>query len=358
MANSGSPQCPFTTPGMVLHSEAFVGRVNEIKFIISRLQDNHQPASVTIVGDRQSGKSSLLYHIYQTYHIHIRGHQVDRFLVIYVSLQDANCRTQADFYQTIARETLKQPQIHKFPNLEASLQGDIPDAGAFSKVLEVWKTEGVILVVCLDDFENFLDRPKEFDKDFYDSLRNLISLKGLMLIIASRKLLLVYSKKKKITSDFFNVTADCPLKDLTDEEVMALVQLPKNGLPALRENYRSLAREWGGKNPCLLQIAARCLWEAQEHNRTVDWAKRQFDNKVRGVPRKFHLFKLFYESIASLGDLTQELGDMVDRVGSFGKGLVVIVLLIFALTGLVTINSQQVPGWFFRSPEEPKATPK
>lgn len=193
MTNASSPVCPFAVGSKITDRKSFIGRRDEIEFILSHMQGD-QPTSVSIVGNRRIGKSSLLYHIFQIYED--RVNYVDRFVVIYLSLQQANCRDQASFYQTVAEELLKLSKVQIRPELAAPLRVAPFDGVVFAKALQEWKTAGVLPVICLDDFEELLDRTDRFDDGFYDNLRSLIGNRVLMLVTASRQRLMVYSRQK------------------------------------------------------------------------------------------------------------------------------------------------------------------
>ena len=60
------PFCPFYAGSMITDPQFFVGRREELDFITSRLMAA-QPTSINVVGERRIGKSSLLYHFFQTY---------------------------------------------------------------------------------------------------------------------------------------------------------------------------------------------------------------------------------------------------------------------------------------------------
>ena len=57
---------PFMAGPKITDPRLFVGRNEELHTIASRLT-GEQPVSVNIVGRRRIGKSSLLYHFFQTY---------------------------------------------------------------------------------------------------------------------------------------------------------------------------------------------------------------------------------------------------------------------------------------------------
>ena len=72
---------PFTQRRMIRDSAKFFGRKEELHHIVNHLQTMQ---SVSIVGERRIGKSSLLYNLYQT------GTEKlgERYRFIYIDLQD------------------------------------------------------------------------------------------------------------------------------------------------------------------------------------------------------------------------------------------------------------------------------
>jgi hypothetical protein len=79
-----------------------------------------QPTSVNVVGDKRIGKSSLLYHFSQTWEQRVP--EPSRYVVIYLSLQDADCHSEIGFYQAVAEALLSRVSGWKL-GFEKSLEG-------------------------------------------------------------------------------------------------------------------------------------------------------------------------------------------------------------------------------------------
>ena len=97
---------------------------------------------------------------------------------------------------------MKLPKVTGRSDLADVLRVSPFDGMAFEDAIGVWKAAGMLLVVCLDDFKELLNRRDRFDDGFYDNLRSLIGSHALMFVIASEEELNVYTKKKQLTSDF------------------------------------------------------------------------------------------------------------------------------------------------------------
>lgn len=87
---------PFTNRGVITSPEDFFGRKIEINEVLTRLRTMQ---STAVVGERRIGKSSLLYHLYQT---GVRRLNNDaRFRFLYLDLQDARYHTARGFLHTV-----------------------------------------------------------------------------------------------------------------------------------------------------------------------------------------------------------------------------------------------------------------
>ncbi len=89
---------PFTETHMIKVSTKFFGRKEEIHHIVNRLRNMQ---SVAIVGERRIGKSSLLYHLYQTGNKKLGTN----YRFVYEDLQDVrNHRDAGQLFTNILKE--------------------------------------------------------------------------------------------------------------------------------------------------------------------------------------------------------------------------------------------------------------
>ncbi|NER99487.1 MAG: ATP-binding protein [Symploca sp. SIO1B1] len=333
MAAASPSNCPFLAGGMLTERMFFVGREDEIRFIIQNMT-NAQPTSVNIVGDRKIGKSSLLYRIYQTYEERVPayGRQPQDFVVVYLSLKSANCRKPEDFYQAVAQEFLSRASVQANPDLSQPLQVTPFDVHSFSQAMGKWKQAKVLPVICLDDFEELLEANSPFDDPFYDNLRSLENLSQLMLVIASRKKLQDYmNQQSRLTSGFFNVSQTWTLQGLSTAQVWDLVRLPGSSNPALSEERQNLAIKWGEGQPYLLQLAGKCLWQ----NHSLELAQQRFKEDAHQVPKSRNYGRMIFLAIGGIGLWGQKLGDTADDWGNFLKGMITLVTFSLLLVGVV-----------------------
>lgn len=348
MTSNSPPGCPFLAGPKIEDPQYFVGRTEALDFITSRAA-SPQPTSINVVGKGRIGKSSLLYHFCRTYEERVQryGRDPREFVAIYLSLQDNQCRQEASFYQAVARELLQRPSVQGNSDLRIPLNGGALSRQTFADAMDEWKDRGVLPILCLDKIEELFDRPNEFNNDFYDSLRSLMDRNALMLVITSAQRLDVYSRKHRLTSDFFNLGHCLSLKELTEMEARDLVRLPQTTVPgtsaALSPEKQQLALEWGGRHPYFLQLAGSFLWEARRQDREVKWAKQQFDREVQRAPiSRFNpprwwrpLRWLFWDLPVKIGSLAKLIGGTWDDIGNWIFGVVILISLAALLLGKV-----------------------
>ena len=312
---------------MIKDSKFFVGRQEEVRFVMAAIA-SAQPTNVNLIGDRRTGKSSLLQQIYQTYEGRVNAYmrRAEEFVVVYVSLKDGRYRSPDDFYNGIAQKLLERGVVQANPVLVGALQG-VMNGARFSQAMEVWKGAGVLAVICLDDFEEVLEPGSPFDDHFFDNLRSRCNASELMLVIASRKLLRDY-KMEGYTSEFFNISQTRLMGDLGDADAATIVALPGSGQSVLGIERQALALKWAGRQPYLVQLAAKCLWDAKQDDRSEAWAKEQFDRDAKMVPKKpMDVGRSVFLGISWVGSLGQNIGNKLDDWGNFVKGAMIIAIV-------------------------------
>jgi hypothetical protein len=283
---SSLPLGPFVAGPKITDPRLFIGRKEELNVITSRMTDG-KPVNINVVGRRRMGKSSLLYHFFQTYEQRVP--EPSHYVVIYLSLQDARCQLEDGFYQAIARQLWHNLTVQRTPALLEPLRVKPFNRLAFCAAMGQYKRLGVLPVLCLDEVGPLFRHPEEFNDGFFDNLRSLMESRVVMLVVASHRRLDFYQRRHKLSSGFFKLWQVLTLDELTENEAKALVYLPastvKEATPALSIEEQRLVRQWGGRHPYLLQLAATLLYEARQSGRNVGWAKVEFEKEARRVPK-------------------------------------------------------------------------
>ena len=339
---------PFFYGGRV-EPDQFVGRQNELRRIFTALEVAHtgQMQSLSVVGPRRIGKSSLLWYVTQRYHKYLQNAKKYRF--VYIDLQNAQCHTLAGLLSEIATQLGARGRIGHQPLI------------AFQNTITALRRDGFFPVICLDEFEELIERQTAFPVDVYDSWRSLINQHALAFIIASKTPLPALAQAGKYTSPFFNVFTLLQLGELTDSEARQLIargatcQHPFS--PREQENLLRLA----GRHPYKLQLAGSLLYLAKAQGGPVRWSRlrREFYYqceqaglatpwwKTMGVRLTAAISWLVVTPATWLGRALLEgvlrlKKDDVSQTTAWMFGTGLIIAMIAILFGLITINPDEM----------------
>jgi hypothetical protein len=152
--------------------------------------------------------------------------------------------------------------------------GSVTDMASFSEMLHNLDHTGVRPVLCLDEFEEFMRHPDEFDDDFLEALRSLGGLSKLAMITASRTPLVELVRAGRLTSPFYNIFSQIELGLIEYDAARALRRVPfvRDGIP-LSAEHEALVEELGGRHPFFLQMACYHLYDAL-FSPQGEWADR------------------------------------------------------------------------------------
>lgn len=289
---------PFVYGGRIEDPRDFVGRKEELQYIFDRLEavvHTGQPQSISIVGPRRIGKSSLLYHLTQTYCQRLS--RPNTYLFVYLDLESAACQSLPGLLRTALECLLEQLEeekerskvFHKLRRrLRAIQSGHAVNLVEFEEAItDIGRLPGPHRwpVLCLDELERLIQEPTEFPLDVYQSWRSLISANQIVFIVASMKPLVELAQLSGMTSPFFNVfdRTLLPLGELTPAEAERLLERGRTcDRPFQLDECKSILK-LAGHHPWHLQIVGSLVYEAKARGRAVDWevVRRRYENQVR-----------------------------------------------------------------------------
>ncbi len=265
---------PFYYGGAV-PTELFYGREDILKAIMTRI-GGPGLQSISIVGERRMGKSSLLSYVKNTFQERLP--RENNYLIIYLDLMKGYCHTRKGLMRALRRKLTK---MWREPWSETE-DGDI---GAFDFAIEDLRDDDIRLILCLDEVENLTRRPAEFD-DLLEDWRACGSMGQMAMITASSHPLADLCKAGDLSSPFFNIFSQKQLGLLEGEEWKALV---KDHMQTSEEELR-LIEETAGGHPLFTQIAASAIWEMKAGGR-VDHARLKVDVEGEISPHLHYLWK-------------------------------------------------------------------
>ena len=254
-----SKRNPYLNRVMIKNPDDFFGRSREVTRIYSRL-DAPRPQSISVVGERRVGKSSLLNYIYQRRNrrVHMQNHHSTIF--VYLDFQQGKDLDIPKFIDIL------------FGMFKYERQKRVTTSST-DKTLDTLKDEieelnnvGKRIVVLMDEFESVTTNPN-FGMHFFSFLRFLANNYKVAYVTSSYSDLQQMCYDKDIAdSPFFNIFSNLQLRTFTHGEALELIQVPseREGLPL--EPYAEKILELSGYFPFFIQIACSNVFENMVEN--------------------------------------------------------------------------------------------
>lgn len=209
---------PFYHRGAIRHAEDFYGRTAEVNQILGLLRNGQ---SVSLIGPRRIGKSSLLLHISRETVRAAYKLPPDRVLVVVVDSQELAGSPAGEVYETLLNVICDAAE-------ESGVEvGQLPDVGtyrALDRLLNRITKAGVSVIILLDEFE-LLAANDQLTPYFFARLRGLTTKYGIAYLTASqRPLFSITASEEILSSPFFNIFVSLSLGEFQDEEAAGLLQ--------------------------------------------------------------------------------------------------------------------------------------
>lgn len=242
---------PYIARGPVRDSRMFFGREHEIEEIAAFVRGNQ---SVSIVGSRKIGKTSLLFRLGQSPQLD------DGTLFCYIDCESLGDLTVDNIFGQLAfeiNETLQARDLPGEPALTAAIAK--PGRMAFENAIRKLNQRNWRIVLALDEFERLSTNPN-LNLNFFNALRSAAGRYQLVFLTASAHPLiqLTYSGRSQdiLSSPFFNIFAPLFLGLLSPAQAEHLITRPAAAAgrpfpPVTQQHIYELA----GGHPLALQIA-------------------------------------------------------------------------------------------------------
>jgi len=246
-------------------SPVFFGRNSEQRQIVDKLTAD-QPGSVSLLGERRSGKSSLLNQLVRALAAR------PRVLTLHSSAQSWSDAEQGGFFEQLCAA------IANGLGLGPPAPGR--DYVALRNLVLAQAREGWRFVLVIDEFEKLAGNPR-FDSGFFSLLRVLgeRSEYRLAWLIASRRPLEALCREHELdSSSFWNIFGiPWVLGLLHEREAEDLVRVPtRHSLTRPVEPPLARVRALAGDHPALIQMVMVEWWPAAEVGSPPDWRRIGF----------------------------------------------------------------------------------
>jgi hypothetical protein len=289
----------------------FFGRAEEVRAILSRVARGQ---SVSVVGPRRIGKTSLLMHVSDP--TTRAGYElVDEPVFVYVDCHlIGESGTDSDVYRMLLERAIKATPEGDDTTAHGSRESDSFES--LRSHLRRASRSGVRTVLLLDEFE-VLAHNRRLDAPFFDALRSL-QKSDVTYVTASTETLydLLPQARDFSGSPFFNIFHTLRLGLLQPEEARALVVgLAERASIQFSEDDLAFLQRVAGPHPLYLRMAAYRLFEekvASDSSAAPDYdrVRHRFDQDVwPGFEDAWH--RLGDDEREALGLIAEGLVDKV-----------------------------------------------
>jgi serine/threonine-protein kinase len=244
---------PYMNRVMIQHIEEFYGREVEVEKIYSRIGSS-RPQSISIVGERRIGKSSLLNYIFQPANRLKYLKKPDEFVFLFIDFQERRGIEIHDFF-SILYEALYE-EFHG--NLELSIE---PNYEGFKKIVSAFEDQGLKLILLFDEFE-LITKNTNFNSEFYSFCRSIANNFNVAYIVSSGRNLQTLCHSKEISdSPFFNIFSNLTVSQFNRSEAVSLIRGPAEKMNYKLQSYVDFIIDIAGFYPFFIQIACASLFE-------------------------------------------------------------------------------------------------
>jgi len=247
---------PFFHRGPIRDRPYFFGREQEVGQILSLLGNGQ---SISLVGQRRIGKTSLLFHIADPEVFTRHGLRPDEHLFVYIDCGALSSLDQPGIYQVLLEEV-----GDALTDIDSDLSqpGGLRDSRpmtyrGFERALRGLVREGWKPILLLDEFDLMAHNP-HLDPDFFSGLRALAAKYSIAYVTASKCPLLdlTYADASTLSSPFFNIFASVRLGLFSEKAARELLTgLATGGGESFTGATVDFLLDLAGPHPLFLQIA-------------------------------------------------------------------------------------------------------
>jgi eukaryotic-like serine/threonine-protein kinase len=248
---------PYLNRVMIQDQQSFFGRRRELSRIFSRI-GVERPQSVSLVGERRIGKSSLLYQV-----------SLPEVQSRFLSDQSSIIVAFVDFQQlrTIALQDFFGILLSQIRRIDPEIAGSAPGGyRSFQQIQDRLAEKNKRLILLFDEFDAITSNPV-FDRDFYAFLRSVANNSAVAYVTSSKTELQRLCHSSSIAdSPFFNIFSTLHLRPFEREEALDLIASPSRAAGIPLEPYAEDILQLSGFFPFYIQIACSVYSDWLEEN--------------------------------------------------------------------------------------------
>jgi hypothetical protein len=261
----GTADNPFYHRGAIRQAHEFHGREATLAELLGLLRNGQ---SISIIGPRRIGKSSLLLHLSRAAVRAPFGLAPPQALFVLIDCQELGGSPPEEVYEVLHTSLQAAAESADLPIESPGRPGTYR---ALDQMINRVSHAGSRIVVLLDEFE-LLAANDQLDPYFFARLRGLTTKYGLAYITASqRPLYAITADEKVLSSPFFNIFVSLSLGLFSEEEARQLLASRLRGSslafsPALTDTILRLV----GTHPFFLHVAGYHAFQALKQGRSLE----------------------------------------------------------------------------------------
>ncbi len=247
-ALGGRARNPYLNRVMIKTPGEFFGRTQELKRVFARLNAT-PPGSISIVGDRKIGKSSLLNHVYSRAQREQRLDQPERMLMVVLDFQEKTAMSTEGFVRLLI--SLVGVELRGRLNV-----ADCPPTlDGIKEMVQRLDGAGLRLAILLDEFDVVTTNPN-FSLEFFSFLRFLANHYNVAYLTSSARDLQSLCHTKEISdSPFFNIFSTLRLSVFQSDEALEFIRVPSERVGRPLAPFGDQILALAGRFPFYLQMA-------------------------------------------------------------------------------------------------------
>lgn len=256
---------PFVTSSIKL-SKRFYGRDEELADIKCCI-GAAEPACVSVIGMKYSGKSSLLFFVEDR--IDDFCTQEQKPVVVYVNLHNKAARTLTGLVENLHRGIKRKTGLEFWEFSQSNEDWPFQDG--------LWQlyNSGYRLIVLLDEFDSISHRLNDF-QGWGEDWHAKATEKLLTIIIASRRPLRELYDSCGLVSPFNNIFSEMRLGAL-DSKIW--IQMVQDGFVSQAATVTNAELDFiddvAGGIPYYTHLAAQIIWRYQDHQQALDYFRNK-----------------------------------------------------------------------------------
>jgi hypothetical protein len=249
----GKMDNPYYNTSALRNANMLFGRILLLRRIYSALANRQ---SISLVGLRHMGKSSLLHCLRQPELLQQFEYDFSRSIFVLIDLREYRHKNSEDFFAAVSRQIILQSRgrLEKL-----SLEHD--NEHEFSSLLDQISEQNFHTVLLMDAFDN-VTRNSNFDLSFFSYLRSQATLGKVSYVTATIAPLNKVCHSSIEESPFFNIFGKYTLQPLAPDDAYALATQPATqaGL-SFTEQEVACALDLAGHHPFFIQRVCYILFE-------------------------------------------------------------------------------------------------